>query len=74
MYGGGAGGAEVAGSEGEGPAGDGLVVDEQHLGADESVGRASGDGRQANRRLTAATRWAELTAPRPGGTESSTMA
>ena len=42
MYGGGAGGAEVAGREGEGPAGDDLVVDEQHLGAVERVGRGVG--------------------------------
>ena len=74
MYAGGAGGPEVAGGQGEGPAGDHLVVDEQHLGNTCASAAASGDGRQLNRRLTAATRWAELTAPRPGGTEWSTMA
>ena len=57
MYGGGAGGAEVAGSEGEGPAGDGLVVDEQHLGAVERVGRA---------RVTDASRTGG-SRPRPAG-------
>ena len=74
MYGGRAGGAEGAGGEGERPAGDDLVVDEQHLGARRAVGWASGSGRQAKRRETAATRWAEFIAPRPGGTEASTIA
>ena len=39
-----------------------------------SRGGASGAGRHADRRVTALTRWAELTAPRPGGIDASTIA
>ena len=66
--GGRAGLAERAGGEGEGPAGDDQVVDQQHPARRDVALPA------ANRRVTAATRWAELAAPRPGPTEGSTIA
>ena len=46
-YGGRAGGAQVAGGEGEGPAGHDLVVDEQHLGAVEGAARRARAARRS---------------------------
>ena len=57
----GAGLAEGPGGEGEGPAGGDQVVDEQDRAAVEGLSRS-----RSKRRVTAATRWAELAAPWPG--------